>query len=238
VADRTEVLDWMRDGESFFLRSLDSLDDGAISGPSLLAGWTRAHVVAHVARNADALQNLLAWARTGVETPMYANAEQRDRDIAEGAVQAPAVLRDDARETSSRLLAAADALPRSAWARDVRTARGRTVPASEVPWMRCREVWIHAADLASDTTFSDIPTSVTEALIDDVAGGFSSRDDCPSVDLVSTTSGRTWRIGPNCDPVEVSGRSADLLGWLLGRSQGTELSAPDDATLPTIPRWL
>jgi hypothetical protein len=35
VADQTELLDWMRDGESFFLRSLDSLDDAAISGPSL-----------------------------------------------------------------------------------------------------------------------------------------------------------------------------------------------------------
>jgi maleylpyruvate isomerase len=237
VADPTELLDWMRDGESFFLRSLDSLDDAAISGPSLLPGWTRAHVVAHVARNADALQNLLAWARTGVETPMYANAEQRDRDIAAGAGQAPAALRDDARQTSSRLLAAADALPRSAWAAEVRTARGRTVPASEVPWMRCREVWIHAIDLASDTTFSKIPTPVTEALIDDVVGGFSNRDDCPTVDLVSTTSDRTWRIGPNADPVDVSGRSADLLGWLLGRSQGPELSAPDHA-LPTIPRWL
>ena len=30
--------------------------------PSLLPGWTRAHVLSHVARGADAMQNLLAAA--------------------------------------------------------------------------------------------------------------------------------------------------------------------------------
>src|SRR5947209_4673969 len=48
------------------LVSLDKLDDDAVGEPSLLPGWTRGHVLAHLARNADALVNLLTWARTGV----------------------------------------------------------------------------------------------------------------------------------------------------------------------------
>ena len=56
--------------------------------PSLCEGWTRAHVVTHIARNADALSNLVHWATTGEPTPMYASPESRDADIAEGARRA------------------------------------------------------------------------------------------------------------------------------------------------------
>jgi len=37
--------------------------------PSLLPGWTRAHVLAHLARNADAMRNMLAGARSGSLAP-------------------------------------------------------------------------------------------------------------------------------------------------------------------------
>ena len=36
----------------------------AFRAPSALPGWTRAHVLTHLARNADAMVNLLTWART------------------------------------------------------------------------------------------------------------------------------------------------------------------------------
>src|SRR4029453_13661966 len=52
-----------------------ALDDAALSGRSLLPGWTRGHVLTHLARNADGAVNLLTWARTGVETPHYASRE-------------------------------------------------------------------------------------------------------------------------------------------------------------------
>ena len=42
-------------------------------------------MLAHLARNADGCVNLLTWARTGIETPQYRSAEQRDADIAAGA---------------------------------------------------------------------------------------------------------------------------------------------------------
>ncbi len=46
-------------------------------------------MLTHVARNADAMINLLTWARTGVPTPAYASDQQRDADIEAGAGAQP-----------------------------------------------------------------------------------------------------------------------------------------------------
>jgi maleylpyruvate isomerase len=54
------------------------------------------------------------------------------------------------------------------WAAPVRTAQGRTVPASETVWMRTREVWIHAVDLDNGAQFSDFPDVVLESLLADI----------------------------------------------------------------------
>src|SRR5256885_15091039 len=76
----------------FFKRSADHRDlpssptrRSSDLEPSLLPGWTRGHVLTHVARNGDGLGNLLRWARTGTETPMYASREARRADIEAGA---------------------------------------------------------------------------------------------------------------------------------------------------------
>ena len=53
--------------------------------PSLLPGWTRAHVLAHLARGADAMRNLLVGARDGQDRPAYASAAARQADVEHGA---------------------------------------------------------------------------------------------------------------------------------------------------------
>ena len=50
---------WCADGERFLDEALDRLPGAGLDGPSLLPGWSRRTVIAHVARNADALGNLL-----------------------------------------------------------------------------------------------------------------------------------------------------------------------------------
>src|SRR5215813_11810747 len=57
------------------------LTDEDVRAPSRLPGWTRGHVLAHLARNADSLVNLLTWARTGTETRMYGSPAERDGGI-------------------------------------------------------------------------------------------------------------------------------------------------------------
>src|SRR3954447_15386973 len=109
------VLQWWADGERAVARLVDGLTDDDLAAPSGLPDWSRAHVVAHLARNADALVNLLTWARTGAETPMYRSREERDAGIAATAEQLPAELRADYAAACARLAVAIETMPASAW---------------------------------------------------------------------------------------------------------------------------
>lgn len=234
-------VDLFRRGEEFVLAQVAALDDAAFAEPCALPGWSRSDLLAHLARNADALGNLLAWARTGVETPMYASPEQRAADIAASATQAPGPLRADVVAASARLAAAVDTLPEPSWDAPVRTARGRPITAAEVPWMRVRESWVHGVDLGAGATFADLPAEVVGPLIAEVAGGLAGRDDCPALVLAASDGpGGTWRIGPAATPpTEVTGAAPDLLAWLIGRHDGAgTLTTPTGAPPPPAPPWL
>src|SRR3954451_23550945 len=61
------------------------LDDAAVRALSLCPGWTRGHLLTHLARNADGLVNVAHSAVTGVPVPMYASAEARNADVEAGA---------------------------------------------------------------------------------------------------------------------------------------------------------
>ena len=60
-----------------------------LRAPSLLPGWTRAHVLAHLARNADAMRTVLAGVRTAQDRPGYASAEAREAGIEQDAGRRP-----------------------------------------------------------------------------------------------------------------------------------------------------
>lgn len=162
------VRGWMDDSTKLFLAALDGLADEDFAVPTALPGWSRAHVVAHVHHNAEALLRLLHWARTGERTPMYADSAQRNAEIEDTAVLSPSVLRELMQTSVADLSAALDRLPDRAWANEVVTAQGRTVPASEIPWMRTREVAVHAVDLGTGIGFSDLPNDLNAALAVDV----------------------------------------------------------------------
>jgi len=228
-------LGWMENGTAFFADQLGSLSDADLLGPSRLPGWTRRHVLSHIANNALALMNLLDWARTGVETPMYSSREARAADIESGALRPPDELRADALATADRLAAAIDAMPSAGWDGPIRTALGRGVTGAEVPWMRVREVWVHGVDVGAGATFADIDDAVVAALLDEAARSFAGRADCPAVRLVAS-DGRSFGIGPmGAAAVEVRGNLPVLAAWLLGRSDGDlESRGP----LPVLPTWL
>jgi maleylpyruvate isomerase len=112
--DTDAALRWWADGELAVAGRLDQLADDVLAAPSGLPDWSRAHVVAHLARNADALVNLLTWARTGVETPMYPSREVRNADIETTAALLPAELRADYAAACARLAVAIEKLPADA----------------------------------------------------------------------------------------------------------------------------
>ncbi|WP_432001008.1 maleylpyruvate isomerase N-terminal domain-containing protein [Streptomyces sioyaensis] len=160
---------WTDHTTEVFLAVVGEITDDQFGDPTELPGWTRAHIVAHVHCNAEALLRLLHWARTGEKTPMYAGPVQRAAEIEEGAALPPQELRRRVKESADRLAAAVDSMPQSAWDAEVVTAQGRTVPAHELLWMRTREVAVHAIDLHAGVRFADLPDEVNTALVIDAA---------------------------------------------------------------------
>ncbi|NEC66687.1 maleylpyruvate isomerase family mycothiol-dependent enzyme [Streptomyces sp. SID9727] len=163
---------WARTGTELMLDAVAGLDESGFQAPSTLPDWTRGHLVAHVAANADALCNLVHWAATGEETPMYASAEERAAGIAEGATLTGDELRSWLASSAHKLAAGLDGLTDEQWRNEVVTAQGRTVPAAELPWMRAREVCVHATDLGTGAvTFADLPKGFLASLVEEIRAG-------------------------------------------------------------------
>ena len=225
-----------RRGTAYFTRKLAELSDDDFTGPSLLPGWTRAHVIAHVGYNARALTRLLEWASTGVETPMYSTAEQRAWEIESGATLKPIALRHLIAHSTVHLNVEWRDLPEPAWQAQVRTAQGRIVPASETVWMRTREVWIHAIDLNNGGRFDDAPPGLIDSLISDVIAGWRRRGTLPDLVLAATDRTTPTPVGDGSQPITVSGTAPDLLRWATGRGRiGITTSA---GSIPDPPAWL
>lgn len=216
------------------LATAAGLDDAACREPSLCTGWTRGHVLTHLARNADGLVNLLTWAATGQQRPMYASRASRDADIEAGAGRGARDLLADLRAAAERFAGAAGDLPAAAWDVVVRR-RDRPLPAREIPWMRQREIEIHHVDLAAGYGPADWPEEFVRAVLDEQPDRLADRDDMPALVLHGADSGKTWVIRGG--GATVSGPEPALLAWLLGRSSGEVLAVEGGAPLPALPAW-
>src|SRR4051794_19255174 len=84
------------------LQTAADLDDAACAEPSLLPGWTRGHVLTHLARNADAYTNLLLGAARGEDRAAYATPTARAEGIEAGYARPLAEQLDDIRAAHER----------------------------------------------------------------------------------------------------------------------------------------
>jgi maleylpyruvate isomerase len=227
-----QTLAWMHDGTQKLLADLGRLPDEALAAPTALPGWTRRYLLAHVAANAEALRNLVHWARTGEERRMYASNERRDADIARGARLPAAELRAWIESSARALAADLDSMPGQAWDAKVVTAQGLTRSASEIPWMRDREVYVHAIDLGAGTQWADLPAEFLTALLDDVTTRRSSKGGGLALAVAATDTGHTWEVVGAGAPIPVSAPLPDLAAYLTGRP------APELKAAPALPAWL
>ncbi|MGI5156728.1 maleylpyruvate isomerase N-terminal domain-containing protein [Microbispora sp. CA-102843] len=205
------------------------LTDEDLRAPSLLPGWTRGHVLTHVARNADSYVNLLAWARTGVPTPQYASARAREAGIEAGASRPAGEQLADLRDSAERFAAAVREMPAEAWTASVSGMNPPEHPAWYVPIRRLREVEVHHADLGAGYGWADWPeTYVRRELYDTMLW---LGDESPAGEVVARDAGtgevlRSWTgLG---DGPAVEGTPRELLAWLAGRTDGAglRLAAP------------
>lgn len=140
------------------LGHLDELADerpDASLEPSLLPGWTVGHVLTHLSRNADSHRRMIDAAVRGEVADQYpGGAEQREREIAEGAPRLLPEQVTDLRRAIWALEGAWSTCTAEGWSGEGRTAGGM-VPIADLPFRRWREVEVHHSDLGLGVTPED-----------------------------------------------------------------------------------
>jgi maleylpyruvate isomerase len=226
MIDHAHDLGAVREATDRLLSATGKLDSASLAEPSLLPGWSRGHVLAHLSRNADALVNVLRG------RPMYASSETRDADIERGAHRSPAEHLCDLRDSGARFTEATEAP--ADWSRTVTMRNGVTDSASRIPFRRWAEVELHHIDLGIGYGLEDLPEEFVAREIDFLAERFRGHLDVAATEMADE-SGRTWTTGgDHGGPVTVRGTACDLLGWLCGRRDGSGLAA-QGGPLPALP---
>ncbi len=223
------------------------LGSADVAAPSGLPGWSRGHVLAHVANQADAAGGVLLRAADGEVASMYPSQAERDAAIDAGASASPEALVLRVLESAARLHDAWRALPEDRLDVEFTAPAGWFRPVRDVPWLRWREVALHAVDLrlGQGAPFGGPGpgAALAERLLAETAEAFAARAGVPPLELVATDTGRTYPVrsgaaaaGAGGPVTTVRGGTGDLVLWLTGRTDGAGLS-PSGA-LPALPAWL
>lgn len=226
------VLEHLQDATHRLVRTADAMTEEEWQAPSLLPGWSRSHVVAHIVLNAEGLSGALEGVHEARRTPMYASQEDRDADIEKLSQASPSDLR-------SRLLASTSVI--GAWLGELaenleshtfeRTPGGRAIRAGSVASMRWTEVEVHHADLGLAYTAADWPEAFVVHLLDKAAAAY---DAATGFTAHASDLDRDWTFGAGGPTV--TGPGSALAWWSTGRGAGEGLSS-DDGAIPAIESW-
>ena len=208
--DHADLLAELRLSQQRAEVALAFMADADARGPSLLPGWTRGHLITHLARNADGLNRLAAGAIAGEPAEMYPGGPPaREAAIAEGADRPLSLLAADFHFAGRRVVQTIGQLGPDAL--DTPVAWRRVVPAREVAMLRWRELEVHLVDLGLDYQISDWPESFVELTL--------------AAELPTLGS-----LGQDIAVPDID--RPDLLAWLLGRPTSGDLPP-----LPALPPW-
>jgi maleylpyruvate isomerase len=226
-------LELLHGADQRLVRTVDALGTDDLGTPSLLPGWSRAHVVAHLALNGEGLAGVLEAAARGEQQPMYVSPEARDSDIEELANAEVSELRERFLGSTHRFEQAAAAMPDDRWTgRFERTPGGPTISVGSAPLMRLREVEIHHADLGAGYSAGDWPEAFDVVLIESM----TRRPYPRPFRVLARDLARSWEFGKGDPVANVTGDASALAWWLTGRGAGTDLTVDQDR-LPEVPPW-
>jgi len=182
------------DGQDRLDDSLRSLTETQARQPSALPGWSRAHVLAHIAGNATAMAAMFEGYARGEDVRQYGGSPtRREAEIDAQSARPPTALVELVRDSGARCLAAYRAMPD--WDGTLRWQSGRW-PVTRGPVSRWREIEIHRVDLDRGYAAADWPAEFVD---------FHLGRELP-------------RLGDRAPDVTVPDLpAADLLAWLFGR---------------------
>jgi len=174
---------------------LEELTERAVRQPSRLPGWDVAHVLAHIARNADSVVRRLQGAIDDQVMEQYVGGPAgRVAEIEQSAGLPVGELVAYVRASADEVDRIVERVPDSGWDRRSRSVGGEERPARFVVFSRWREVEVHHVDLGLGYQPADWPEALVASWLPDV---------------VAALPGRT-------DPRE-------LLAWALGRAAAPPL---------------
>jgi maleylpyruvate isomerase len=156
-AAQRQLYDQIDDATQRLLGTARVIAEPDLRQPSLLPGWTRAHILAHLARSADAMRALLVGLRSGQDRPAYVSAEALEADIERTAAQEAKGLVTDVADSAMALRTIARQLADQAWPRFVRVPGSAPFPAAQLLVRRLVEVELHHCDLAAGYSPADWP---------------------------------------------------------------------------------
>jgi maleylpyruvate isomerase len=157
-----QLSDQIDDATQRLLGSARVMAEPELRQPSLLPGWTRAHVLAHLARNADAMRTVLAGARSGERRDAYPSDQAREAGIEAGARQQPKDLVADVADSAMALRTVARQLAAPAWQFPVQMPGAAPFPAGGLLTRRLVEVELHHVDLGAGYGPADWPAAFAE----------------------------------------------------------------------------
>ncbi|MFB7617510.1 maleylpyruvate isomerase family mycothiol-dependent enzyme [Kitasatospora sp. NPDC056181] len=230
---RSALIDELTHSGARLAGTLAALTGEDLRAASALPGWTRAHVVAHLARSADAYRRLLKTARTGAEPGPRPDAGALTRAVEDSAARPAPDLVDDLHDSLAALIEDARSMPATAWDAEVTAAAGWPHPAWFTLYRCWRELETHHTDLAAGHGPSDWPAPYVAWALDDTLTTLAARD-FPLGRVDAVDLGRQWTLAPSGPAVTAPGHA--VLAWLTGRTDTSPLTFTD-GPLPVPPAW-
>lgn len=234
VARRTirpgELVTAIRSAHARLGGAIEPLTDAQVMRPSRLPGWSRGHVLAHLAGVGAAAARQLEHARRGALVDLY-DGGRPARDVAiEAGAPAPAAVHVLAlRLTTERIDAVLASLAPADWDRAVRFRDGVVLDMVLAWW---REVEIHITDLDLGLDGS----GWSAAFCDHLADFLAARVAAGTCLVLEAPDGWVRELGAGA-PQTIRGPRTDLVAWLAGRDPVQPIYVDGGGELPRLGPW-
>lgn len=210
-----------------------TLTDDQWRAPSLLPGWTRAHVATHIARNADAFARVTRNAEAGIAAPFYESYDAKVRELETGALRGGMELQVDLDTSAGGLVEAFDIV--TDWHREIEFPWG-PAPLSMLTVARLHEVYSHHVDLDCGFVPADFDPVPARWLMQWALLRLPAATGRPLVSIASDSglTAELGRAGEGEEPRHVTGPDSALWAWVTGRSSGDHIAGAEGITWPLM----
>ncbi|MFJ5955840.1 maleylpyruvate isomerase family mycothiol-dependent enzyme [Paenarthrobacter sp. NPDC092416] len=216
-------------------RLVSTLDESSVAEPSVLPGWSRGHVLAHIAGISNAMARQLEFAQRGETIELYdGGPEGRTKAIELAAGHSLADHTESVGAALARALAVFDALAPGDWQARIAYRDGTVLDGGLALW---RELVIHASDLGTGRG----PETWSRPFCEHLVEFLTARVPEAYKFVLQPTGLPQMTIGSGGTSIAITGMLTDIAAWLAGRepSLGSlrATAAADGVELPDLLPW-